>query len=110
MSRIYKITDRTNNKVYIGQTKRDIYKRFAEHIYRALNSQRKEGKMLENARANGMKVAKKYCNSIKKQLNLLQNILVLWKLADLQVVTADLFNGNYKVNMEIHLLLEVGQI
>lgn len=41
MSRIYKITDRTNNKVYIGQTKRDIYKRFAEHIYRALNSQRK---------------------------------------------------------------------
>lgn len=38
MSRIYKITDRTNNKVYIGQTKRDIYKRFAEHIYRALNS------------------------------------------------------------------------
>lgn len=51
MSRIYKITDRTNNKVYIGQTKRDIYKRFAEHI-----------------------------------------------------------NGNYKVNMEIRLLLEVGQI
>lgn len=46
MSRIYKITDRTNNKVYIGQTKRDIYKRFAEHIYRALNSQRKNDRTL----------------------------------------------------------------
>lgn len=46
MSKIYKITDRTNNKVYIGQTKRDIYKRFAEHIYRALNSQRKNDRVL----------------------------------------------------------------
>ena len=36
-SNIYMITDRTNNKVYVGQTKRDIYKRFAEHIYRALS-------------------------------------------------------------------------
>lgn len=43
---IYKITDRTNNKVYIGQTKRDIYKRFAEHINRALYSERKNDKVL----------------------------------------------------------------
>ena len=43
---IYKITDRTNNKVYIGQTKRDIYKRFAEHINRALHSERKNDKSL----------------------------------------------------------------
>jgi hypothetical protein len=43
---IYKITDRTNNKVYIGQTKRDIYKRFAEHINKALNSKRKNDKAL----------------------------------------------------------------
>lgn len=41
---IYKITDRTNNKIYIGQTKRDIYKRFAEHINRALHSDRKNDK------------------------------------------------------------------
>lgn len=40
MSRIYKITDRTNNKIYIGQTSRDIYKRFAEHINKALNPSR----------------------------------------------------------------------
>lgn len=44
ISNIYKITDRTNNKVYIGQTKRDIYKRFAEHINKALNSNRKKDK------------------------------------------------------------------
>ena len=43
---IYKITDRTNNKVYIGQTKRDIYKRFAEHINKALHSERKNDKAL----------------------------------------------------------------
>lgn len=44
MSNIYKITDRTNNKVYIGQTKRDIYRRFADHINTALNSTRKNDK------------------------------------------------------------------
>lgn len=44
MSNIYKITDRTNNKVYIGQTKRDIYRRFADHINKALNSTRKNDK------------------------------------------------------------------
>lgn len=43
---IYKITDRTNNKVYVGQTKRDIYKRFAEHINKALHSERKNDKAL----------------------------------------------------------------
>ena len=43
---IYKITDRTNNKVYIGQTKRDIYKRFAEHINKALHSKRKNDRSL----------------------------------------------------------------
>lgn len=43
---IYKITDRTNNKVYVGQTKRDIYKRFAEHINKALHSDRKNDKAL----------------------------------------------------------------
>ena len=45
-SNIYKITDRSNNKVYIGQTKRDIYKRFAEHINKALHSDRKNDKAL----------------------------------------------------------------
>lgn len=45
-SNIYKITDKTNNKVYIGQTKRDIYKRFGEHLYKALNSDRKNDKAL----------------------------------------------------------------
>lgn len=43
---IYKVTDRTNNKVYIGQTKRDIYKRFAEHINKALSSKRKNDRVL----------------------------------------------------------------
>lgn len=43
-SNIYKITDRTNNKIYIGQTKRDIYKRFADHISKALYSDRKNDK------------------------------------------------------------------
>ena len=33
-SNIYKITDLTNNKVYVGQTKRDIMKRYSEHISR----------------------------------------------------------------------------
>lgn len=37
---IYKITDRTNDKIYIGQTKRDIYRRFADHTSR-INSNRK---------------------------------------------------------------------
>ena len=37
---IYKITDRTNNKIYIGQTKRNIYRRFADHASR-INSTRK---------------------------------------------------------------------
>ena len=40
MTKIYKITDRTNNKIYIGQTKRDIYKRFGDHLSR-VNSKRK---------------------------------------------------------------------
>lgn len=43
MIRIYKITDRTNNKIYIGQTKRDIYRRFGEHLSR-VNSKRKNDK------------------------------------------------------------------
>lgn len=43
---VYKITDRTNNKVYVGQTKRDIYKRFAEHINKALHSERKNDRVL----------------------------------------------------------------
>lgn len=38
MIRIYKITDRTNNKIYIGQTKRDIYKRFGDHLSRVNSS------------------------------------------------------------------------
>ena len=38
MIRIYKITDRTNNKIYIGQTKRDIYKRFGDHLSRVNGS------------------------------------------------------------------------
>lgn len=43
MTRIYKITDRTNNKIYIGQTKRDIYKRFGDHLSR-VNSNRENDK------------------------------------------------------------------
>lgn len=43
MTRIYKITDKTNNKIYIGQTKRDIYRRFGEHLSR-VNSKRKNDK------------------------------------------------------------------
>lgn len=39
-SNIYKITDLTNNKVYVGQTKRDIMKRYSEHISRAFVSKR----------------------------------------------------------------------
>lgn len=37
---IYKITDRINGKIYIGQTKRNIYRRFADHTSR-INSNRK---------------------------------------------------------------------
>lgn len=39
-SNIYKITDVTNNKVYIGQTKRDIMKRYSDHISHAFTSKR----------------------------------------------------------------------
>ena len=42
MKRIYKITDRTNNKIYIGQTKRDIYKRFGEHLSRVTSSRKND--------------------------------------------------------------------
>lgn len=37
---IYKITDITNNKVYIGQTKREIMKRYSDHISHAFVSKR----------------------------------------------------------------------
>ena len=37
---IYKITDITNNKVYIGKTKRDIMKRYSDHISHAFVSKR----------------------------------------------------------------------
>lgn len=37
---IYKITDITNNKVYIGQTKRDIMRRYSDHISHAFVSKR----------------------------------------------------------------------
>lgn len=40
MTNIYKITDTTNNKIYIGQTTRDISKRFSDHKSRAIKSQR----------------------------------------------------------------------
>lgn len=43
---IYKVTDRTNNKVYVGQTRRNIYTRFSEHINRALSSNRKNDRTL----------------------------------------------------------------
>jgi hypothetical protein len=42
MTRIYKITDRTNNKIYIGQTKRDIYKRFGEHLSRVTSNRKND--------------------------------------------------------------------
>lgn len=44
MTRIYKIIDRTNNKIYIGQTKRDIYKRFGDHLSK-VNSKRKNDRV-----------------------------------------------------------------
>ena len=37
---IYKITDIINNKVYIGQTKRDIMRRYSDHISHAFTSKR----------------------------------------------------------------------
>lgn len=40
MMSIYKITDTTNNKIYVGQTSRNIYVRFSDHISR-INSKRK---------------------------------------------------------------------
>lgn len=40
MTRIYKITDTTNNKIYIGQTSRDINRRFSDHKSRAIKSER----------------------------------------------------------------------
>lgn len=40
MSKIYKITNKLNGKVYIGQTKRNITVRFADHLSHALVSQR----------------------------------------------------------------------
>jgi hypothetical protein len=38
--RIYKITNRLNNKIYIGQTKREIFKRFSDHMSHAIKSKR----------------------------------------------------------------------
>ena len=38
--RIYKIVNRVNNKIYIGQTKREIFKRFSDHMSHALRSKR----------------------------------------------------------------------
>lgn len=40
MYRIYKITDRTNGKIYVGQTTKTIYSRFANHVSHALKSKR----------------------------------------------------------------------
>jgi|WetSurMetagenome_2_1015567.scaffolds.fasta_scaffold56463_2 hypothetical protein len=40
MMSIYKIVDKTNNKIYVGQTSRNIYVRFSDHISR-VNSKRK---------------------------------------------------------------------
>ena len=36
---IYKITNKINNKIYIGQTKLSLEKRFYYHIYDSLKSQ-----------------------------------------------------------------------
>lgn len=38
--RIYKIVNRLNNKIYIGQTKREIFKRFSDHMSHAIHSKR----------------------------------------------------------------------
>lgn len=40
MTNIYKITDNTNNKIYIGQTTRDINRRFSDHKSRSVKSER----------------------------------------------------------------------
>lgn len=40
MTRIYKITDNTNSKIYIGQTSRDLRKRFSDHKSHAIKSER----------------------------------------------------------------------
>ena len=37
---IYKITNTKNNKIYIGQTKQPLNKRFRDHISHAFNSER----------------------------------------------------------------------
>ena len=38
--RIYKITNNLNGKIYIGQTKREIFKRFVDHVSHATKSNR----------------------------------------------------------------------
>ena len=38
--RIYKIVNRLNNKIYVGQTKREIFKRFTDHVSHATKSKR----------------------------------------------------------------------
>lgn len=40
-SNIYKITDLTNGKVYIGQTTQDVMRRYSNHITHAFTSKRK---------------------------------------------------------------------
>lgn len=38
--RIYKITNNINGKIYVGQTKREIFKRFVDHVRHATKSTR----------------------------------------------------------------------
>lgn len=56
---IYKITDRTNGKIYIGQTKRNIYRRFADHTSR-INSNREERFILLSIYCNEKSRNKKF--------------------------------------------------
>lgn len=38
--RIYKVTNNINGKIYVGQTKREIFKRFSDHVSHAMKSTR----------------------------------------------------------------------
>jgi hypothetical protein len=56
MTRIYKITDITNNKIYIGQTSRSLEARFRDHKSKAVTSNRPNDlncKLYQAMRKNG---------------------------------------------------------
>ena len=53
MYTIYKITDTTNGKIYIGQTKNSLEKRWRVHCYRANSDVSRKTALVEAIRAHG---------------------------------------------------------